>query len=56
MAKHSEMTFHITDPVTDEFDAWVASLRLLVSQIGFAFDTYLAKRPPLDSERTPVAA
>jgi hypothetical protein len=30
---------------TEEFDVWVRSLRLLVSQIGFALDGYLAGRP-----------
>ena len=35
---------------TEAFDEWVRSVRLLVSQIGFALDNYLASRlSPNDS-------
>lgn len=30
---------------TAAFDEWIAQLRLLVSQVGFALDAYLASRP-----------
>jgi hypothetical protein len=39
-------------PDTAEFDAWVASLRLLVSQLGFVLDTYLESRPPIPEQRS----
>jgi hypothetical protein len=38
----------VTVPIradTAEFDEWVRSVRLLMSQIGFALDNYLASRP-----------
>jgi hypothetical protein len=37
---------------TEAFDDWMRSLRLLVSQIGFALDGYLATRPPAHIDRS----
>jgi hypothetical protein len=49
--EHGEIIVHVA-PNTAEFDEWVHSLRVLVSQIGFALDGYLAARPaqPVDND------
>ena len=39
-----KVTVSVT-PDTAAFDEWARSVRLLVSQIGFALDNYLASRP-----------
>lgn len=39
-------------PNTEEVDAWIADFRLLLSQIGFAIDNYLAARLTTDLGET----
>ena len=48
-AKANDVTVHIAADVA-EFDEWLRSLRLLISQVGAALDGYLATRPPPDEQ------
>lgn len=51
-ADNPETEFHITVTAsTADFDEWVRSIRLLVSQIGFTLDGYLERQPKKYQER-----
>jgi putative N-acetylmannosamine-6-phosphate epimerase len=41
---------------TEQLDECLRALRLLVSQIGFALDGYLASRPPTQNDRSGATA